>query len=200
MPVIYKITRTDGLEYIGIAISFKNRLATHRLSTRFSSGILESKILYEGTYQECWEKEEEYIKKYDTYNNGLNLTINGKGMNPKSTLGFKFSAESRRRMSEAKKNYIPWNVGKKYSMSEDVRARRKGKRCSSKLSIDDVKSIRAEYELRNDIELLSAVGTIAKNGIPITYEIAFINKHHKRYNLTTTGMKNILRRKSWADV
>lgn len=201
MAVVYKITRSDDQEYVGIAANFKNRLASHKLSDRFSIGISKYEILYEGKYVDCWNKEEEYITIHDTFYNGLNRTKSGKGGNPKPMLGFKFSEESKCKMSESKKNYVPWNLGKKYSFSEDVRQRRKGKMCSSKLTKEQVLTIRNQYENRVDVDEYNALeNKIAKNGIPITYEIFFTNKHASKYGLTTTGFKNILRRKAWPNV
>jgi hypothetical protein len=201
MAVVYKITRVDGLAYIGIAKNFKNRLASHRLSDRFSSGILKHEILFEGEYQDCYDREETYITEHDTFHNGLNKTNHGRGYGNWSTLGFKFSTESRAKMSQSKKdNYIPWNAGKKYQLSEEVRARRKGKMCSSKLTKDQVLEIRKLHSDKVKLDIFMENNHKGKNGIPITYDIFFVNQYHKEYGLTTTGMRNIIKRKSWVNV
>ncbi len=76
MPVVYKVTRIDNLAYVGITVKPKTRLWEHKKSKRFEMGIKTFEILFEGSYQECWDKEEEFIKLHDTYKNGLNLTEN----------------------------------------------------------------------------------------------------------------------------
>lgn len=201
MATVYKITRVDGLAYIGIAKNFKNRFASHRLSDRFSDGILKYEILFEGEYQECYAKEEMYITEHDTFRNGLNKTKHGRGYGNWSTLGFKFSEESRKKMSQSKKdNYTPWNVGKKYQLSEEVRARRKGKMCSSKLSKEQVIEIRNRHENLEGYDEYLKANPIGKNGRPFTYDVFFVSKYHKEYELTTTGFRNIINRKSWTNV
>lgn len=75
-------------------------------------------ILMEGTYDECMEKEESYINRYDTFHKGLNLTDKGKGRsetNKFSTFGYRFSEESKRKMSESQKNRKDRNRGFKHS-------------------------------------------------------------------------------------
>lgn len=107
--VVYKITRSDGLSYIGITTEFKDRLAYHMKSDRFSIGVKSHEILFEGPYEICDLLEEHFIELYDTFKNGLNITYNGKGKSKTSkfnTLWFKFSAESKKKMSEAGKNRI----------------------------------------------------------------------------------------------
>lgn len=86
--VIYKLTRTDGLSYIGISCQFDKRLLAHKQSSRFTSGILDVEILFEGTYEECFKLEEFFIEKYDTFNNGLNATHSGKGYGPHTKSGW----------------------------------------------------------------------------------------------------------------
>ena len=57
-----------------------------------------------------------------------------------TTLGMKMSEETRRKQSERKQNYIPWNRGiKGYSLNVN----RKGKRHSSKITKEDVLKIRS---------------------------------------------------------
>lgn len=80
--VVYKLTRTDGLAYIGISCQFEKRLHAHKHSERFKSGILDVEILFEGSYEQCIDLEESYIAEHDTFNNGLNSTYSGKGYNP----------------------------------------------------------------------------------------------------------------------
>lgn len=108
---VYKITRSDGLCYIGITVNCKARFKSHERSERFSIGIKDIEILEEcDTYEKAEDLEEYYINKFDTFNNGLNLSINGKGNHlceSFTTKGFKFSEESKKKMSlSAKKRGI----------------------------------------------------------------------------------------------
>lgn len=114
--VVYKLTREDGQIYIGITINFRKRLTEHKNSKRFKEfGIKEYTILEEcETYNEAEILEEKYIKKFDSFHNGLNNSINGKGnhLSKKfTTKGFKFSEESKRKMREnhwSRNGGIPW--------------------------------------------------------------------------------------------
>jgi len=104
---IYKIRRTDGLEYIGITNRTRQRFAEHKRSRRFEIGI-DSIVILETveTYEEAEDLEEYYIDHFDTFESGLNVTTDGKGLNGDckfNTLGYKFSKESRERMSESAK-------------------------------------------------------------------------------------------------
>lgn len=101
---VYKITRIDDKEYIGITINLNKRFRDHSHTERFSLGIKEKLVLIEcDDYKEAEIWEEFYINLYDTFNNGLNKSKNGKGNHcaPNfTTLGFKYSEESRKKMSD----------------------------------------------------------------------------------------------------
>ena len=103
--IVYKLIREDNQIYIGITVNFKARLSAHKKSKRFSElKIKEYEILYEcDTYEEAEILEEEMIKKYNSFYNGLNESINGKGnhLSKKfNTLGFKFSEDSKQKMKD----------------------------------------------------------------------------------------------------
>lgn len=104
--VVYLITRNDGMRYVGITCEFNRRIAAHRKSERFALGIQSIEILYESdSYEEIEELESFYIEKYDTYHNGLNESIDGKGNHLStnfSTRGYKFTKEQKENM---KKNH-----------------------------------------------------------------------------------------------
>lgn len=119
---VYKITRLDGKEYIGITPTLRKRFKCHEKNKRFSMGIIRFAILKKcDTYEEAGKIEEKMIKHYDTFYNGLNRSINGKGNHLSSnftTKGFKFSEESKKKMSEnnwSKRGYPPPMLGKKFS-------------------------------------------------------------------------------------
>ena len=64
---IYKITRMDDKEYIGITIRLNKRIRDHRNSDRFSIGIKRISILRVcDTYEEAEKLEEIYIDQFDT--------------------------------------------------------------------------------------------------------------------------------------
>ena len=121
MAVIYKLTREDGLEYIGITNRLNGRLNNHKKSLRFSeSRLVNHEILFEGPYDECERLEEMFIEKYNTFESGLNCTRRGKGRSECdgfNTLGFKFSEESRKKMSASAKARGPTNVGMKLDIA-----------------------------------------------------------------------------------
>ena len=98
------LTREDGLQYIGITTDIDKRIYQHKKSIRFSEHALKSyEILFEGSYSDCEDKESLFIEQYDTFNNGLNETSDGKGKSKTTkfnTLGKKYSEESKRKMSE----------------------------------------------------------------------------------------------------
>jgi predicted GIY-YIG superfamily endonuclease len=99
---VYKITRTDGLEYIGITINLNKRINEHLKTSRFDSGILKFEVLDQTEdYQHALKLEEEYITKFNTYENGLNLTPNGGKLGDDgkfNTFGMKFSEDTKDKM------------------------------------------------------------------------------------------------------
>jgi hypothetical protein len=143
MPVVYKITRTDGLEYVGITVNAKRRFVQHAKSKRFEMGIEKTVILWEGeSYEEAEDLEEYYIDLFNTYINGLNVTPTGKGLNGHckfNTLGYVYTDASRAKMSEKAKGRIPWNKGRPHSNEtrELFRAQRKGKPAKNKKITDE---------------------------------------------------------------
>lgn len=132
---VYLITRKDGKQYVGITIDFKKRMTAHSKTKRFEMGIKNVEILKEcDEYEEAGELEEYFISKYNTFYDGLNNSIDGKGnhLAPTfTTLGYRYSEESKQKM---KKNH--WSrtgsyspVGKKHSeeTKKNWSKKRKGK-------------------------------------------------------------------------
>jgi N-glycosylase/DNA lyase len=97
------ITRIDNLSYIGITTNPDKRFKDHEKSIRFEAGIKDIKILEIcDTYELAEEREEYYITFYNTFNNGLNITEDGKGYNKNckfNTVGHKHSDKSKKKMS-----------------------------------------------------------------------------------------------------
>lgn len=112
---IYKITNEEnGLLYIGCTInSLEKRFGGHlyRCFKTDSKSKLCNSIRKYGVenftielIEECdikiiYETEKKYIEQYDSYKNGLNLTVGGEGC-----LGYTHSPEIRKKISEGTKN------------------------------------------------------------------------------------------------
>lgn len=81
-------------------------MAGHRRSSRFNNDDFETKIIFTSDDREEIEsKETECVSLYATFKSGLNLTPSGAGYGHNhhkfNTTGFKFSEESRAKMSKA---------------------------------------------------------------------------------------------------
>lgn len=176
---VYLITRNDGLQYIGITNNVKKRISAHKKTNRFSIGIKYVEILKEcKTYEEAEKLEPEYIAMYDTFNNGLNESVNGKGnhLAPNfTTKGFIFSDETKEKM---KTNH--WSKTGKYRPvgiphTEDTKkhwsAIRKGK-CwgTRKISAEDALKIKNLFEADS-----------------LDFEIEFIKKFVKEKHKSLVG-------------
>jgi len=199
MFYVYKITRFDGLSYIGITKRVKARFSSHAKSPRFSMGISSYEILDTvDDYEKAEDLEEKRIQEYDTWRNGLNVTCDGKGYNGKcnfNTLHYKFSDESRKRMSESAKKRGPTNKGMNHSEETknliSLKRKEQGNR-PRKLSEDQVKEILNLYKNR---PYLSDADTV-KNGQLLTYEGAFAKYYCSQYNVSKTMIRNIITGKS----
>jgi hypothetical protein len=158
--------KSDSKPYVGITIKdrFEKRMAGHRISDNFEEDDFTVEILMESSDRELIESmEERYIEEYDSFNNGLNKTKSGKGYghgSPKfTTLGYKYSDSSRKKMSESGKaraereGFATRSARSKQGWEnggEELRKRqseiRKGKRLrKTKLSDDQVSEIRKLY-------------------------------------------------------
>jgi alpha-D-ribose 1-methylphosphonate 5-triphosphate synthase subunit PhnI len=135
--LIYKLTRDDGMLYIGTTDStrFKNRMCQHRGTSRFVGHTFSTEILAENAEIAILLQEADFITQYNTLSPfGLNLTKSGKGSGHDSlhftTRGYKFSEESRKRMSESAKRRCKTNPRLGWSHSEETKThwskRRKG--------------------------------------------------------------------------
>lgn len=138
-------------------------MGDHKRSKRFRGIGFDYEILEESNDRSYIEKQEEYwIQKLDTYNNGLNESPSGKGWGHNSpnftTLGFIYSDESRKKMSESAKKRAKkegFEVRSQRSkdnykdpeyMAKQV-AVKKGKRLRPpKLSDEQVYGIRKHYD------------------------------------------------------
>jgi hypothetical protein len=178
--VVYKLTRTDGLAYIGISCQFEKRLHAHKHSERFKSGILDAEILFEGSYEQCIDLEESYIAEHDTFNNGLNSTYSGKGYNPDVenspwiTVGKRHTAKTKEKMkaNHWSKSGVYTPKGKKHSdkSKQLMSSKRKGKLLYEPKFGKDIKN-----EIRN-----------AYNDIVVTYDDAIKKCASKYLNIINT--------------
>lgn len=134
--VIYLITRNDGKQYVGITCQFNRRMSAHKRTDRFKDEIKNIEILREcETYEEAERLEPDYIKKYNTFYDGLNKSIDGKGnhLAPNfNTKGYKFTEEQRENMRKnhwSKRMKNTWTNPKNYSEEtrNSLSKKRKGK-------------------------------------------------------------------------
>jgi len=113
--IIYKTTnKINGKIYIGQTVQFldlrisahmsealfkKDNMYFHKAIRKYGKENFEWKIIAEcSSLEELNKTEIEMIKKYNTFENGYNLTMGGEG-----SIGFKPSKEARRKRSEAMK-------------------------------------------------------------------------------------------------
>lgn len=102
-----------------------------------------------------------------------------------------------------KKGTIPWNIGLTTETSPILKKlshkfsnQRKGKQHSSKLTIIQINEIRNLYNIS---PVLSGVGKIQKNGLPLSYLQAFCKYYASNYNVTPNCLKRIIKKETWQD-
>lgn len=195
MTVVYKLTRADGLEYIGIAKNFQSRLWKHKRSKRFSVlPIINHEILKEFVnYEDALQFEKESIARYDTYLNGLNKTIDGSG-NHKcpsfTTKGRKFSEETKRKISEAATKNQQQKYAQRWYNNLSEEEKRKKHENHSKKTKGVAKPTKIKKEIIIDLfkeyakkPILENVNTIQRNGKILTYDRAFSKKYSKIFGI-----------------
>ena len=122
--LVYTITDIMGTVYVGISSEnrMKNRFSQHKKSPRFATPIVMEVVYMSKDRDHIEDMEEYYIKELDTYRNGGNNTPSGKG-NHRSrnfhTKGFKFTEESRKKMSETRKRLFAEGKIKPVKMTEE---------------------------------------------------------------------------------
>ena len=208
--LVYIITRSDGKQYVGTTNNsrLKRRMNSHRVSKVFKNYEFSYKILHEtNNILECYEKEELSIKEYDTYNNGLNGSVNGRGWNNSTkftTLGYTFTEKSKKKMSDTRKalfasgEIVSWNKGMPWSdeAKDNFSKVRTGKRYHNKLTKEQVAEIKIKY---NKHEPIFGVGEIQRNGVAMSYVQAFSKIHCNTYGVCSHTIKNIITDKNWKD-
>ena len=194
---IYKITRSDGKQYIGTTDSkcIKNRMCRHKSSTRFANFDFTYEIIEQSADINILQKEQYYIQQYNTLvPNGLNISIDGKGnhLSPNfTTRGFKFSEESKIKMSISSKKRQR-STG--WVHSQETKAHwsktRTGK-CWKKpaLNKDQWDELNMIWNEKPSCSLTNSIGK------RISYERAFAKQYAERFGLSVNGLYNIITNK-----
>lgn len=189
-------------------------MGDHKRSKRFKDDSFDYQILESSTDRSYIEQREEYwITKKDTYKNGLNETLEGKGWGHNSskftTRGFIFSDKSRKKMSESAKRRGggPKQMRKlSKEMWADPKMRkhhseiRKGKRLSKpKISDEDVAKLRKLWNDTKD-ECIKEANLQNEKGIKlgwrlVTPEGIFYKKFKDDYDVSRPTIINIIKNK-----
>lgn len=147
-------------------------------------------------------KETEYIKKFNSFKDGLNESFDGKGahLNPKfTTLNYHHTEETKKKISNKLKGKKAWNKGKHLSLENrnKLSNTRKGKQSFTKLKKEDVISILRDFN--NKIPLDDdRIGKIMKNGKCMTYTQVFCQKYGILYNISPQNIRRIVKRETWS--
>ncbi len=204
---IYLITRDDGQLYVGTTNSknIKSRMYGHKRSDKFIDHEFSYKILVESEDDKIHDLEEFYIKKYNSFYDGLNESIDGKGNHLASnftTKGYKFSDASRKKMSETRKRLIKegkvklpifiWTKKRRKEISQ----KRKGKINHIKFSDSLLRDIRKLYLSKPNLKY----NFICGNGKLLTYERAFAKKYSEKFNMTSNFLYKFLIKKTRTNV
>lgn len=201
--VVYKITRDDGQLYIGTTLKhrIKNRISQHKSTQRFKGHDFSFEILEESTSKEYIDmKEVYYINKFDTYKNGLNTSLDGKGNHNApsfTTLGHKYSEKSRKKMSESAKKRVA-RIGIPYkgkTHSQETRAHwstiRKGRVFQYKIPQETYDQIRLEFEQTKHTYTIK----VSKNGRKLPIERQFAKAVYLKYKMSVPMIVNIIKKK-----
>ena len=173
----------------------------HNALSKYGKDNFEWEVLCEcSSKEEMDEMEFHYIKQYDSFApNGYNLTMGG----DKGTLGWIPSKETRKRMSEAKKDFIPWNKGKTNCYSDETKrkmsvSQKKRKVKSSKLKEDDIREVLHLFFIEKIN--IDGVGKVTRNGKKMSYKRALALRIHENYNVTTKCIEYIIDGETWKNV
>lgn len=219
---VYLLTRFDGLKYVGITTDFNRRLKQHSKSKRFEGGIHSSEILAVcDSYSDAQQLEEHFIRMYDTFASGLNMTETGKGKNGDirfNTYGVRHHTTTKAKMKDnhwSKRGHKSWHAGKRGVFSEDTKKRwssiRSGK-CWGKRTIDpetarhmiecfnndsivfDVDFLRMHVKKTQAscVHELELGELVSPNGRPLTRMALYCYFFSEKYGVTTSAIRSIL--------
>lgn len=209
---VYKITREDGLEYIGVTKDVKSRMYAHKKSLRFSKSTIKNvNILREcDSYESALYFEKMHIEIFDTYKNGLNVTPSGQGKNIDckfNTLGFVYSEESRNKMKKnhwsKTKKYTPKGFKHSFETKEKWSQKRKGVvwgpvKISKNVALEIQKNYKEDLihfdmdflkplvkkSSRDNLENIEIGSLISPNGRKITKKLLYSIYYSEKYRVT----------------
>jgi hypothetical protein len=207
---------------VGITVNLKRRVKEHTKTKRFEQGITSVEVLAEcNTYAEAEALEEIFIRRYDTFTSGLNVTRTGKGKNDTdkfNTYGYIYSDTSKQKMRDShwsKRGGKPWNRGRQNVYSEQTKLQWSGKRsgkCWGKRIIDPdtAKDILNAYNQNTIVFNCEFLKTLVKktqvpiiheltlddligsNGKPLSKIVLYSHYFSKKYGVTPTTIRNII--------
>lgn len=203
--LVYKLTRNDGKIYIGTTNTerLELRMYLHRYTNRFKGYDFTCNILEENSsYDYIMNKEQEYIKMFNSYKEGLNDTFDGKGahLNPKfTTLGYHHTEETKKKISNKLKGKKSWIKGKQHTekSKKKMSNNRKGIQSFTKLKKEDVEKILKDYTNKVFLDD-TRIGKIMKNGIRMSYEQSFCQKYGILYGVSPQNIRHIIKRQTWS--
>lgn len=203
---IYMITREDGERYIGTTNSrrIRARMNSHKRDSRFSGCTFAMEILESSYDEKIHGKEEAYIARYNTFHDGLNRSINGKGNHLNgdkfTTKGMVFSDEHRKKIGIKSKERVIANGGRVtprgFTFSEETKLRwskvRKRKCAEKRLKIPSEK-IAEVKELYAERPYIETVGKIMRNGRASSYEWEFAKKYSENFGLSPSYIRQVIK-------
>jgi hypothetical protein len=209
--VIYKIIRDDNLIYIGKTKKsrLKYRMSSHAKSQRFKDHTFTYEILFEHyDHNLILNKETEFVKKFNSFEKGLNKTPTGQGQHLNSykftTLGFKFTEQTKQKLRNnhwaRTGKYTSWNKGEKVKelyphIWDAISKAKKGKPGKPNYTYSQIENLIYHYQ---SMPYLEKANKISKNGRYLSYLRAFANEYSKFYNMTPKTVINILNNECYA--
>lgn len=210
MYIVYKIIRDDGQVYIGTTYKsgLSKRMTAHSKTDRFCGHTFSYEIIEEGSdYDYIMTRESYHINVCDSYHNGLNESVDGKGNHlcPEfTTKCFRFSEESKEKMSvSAKKRVKRYGVPFKGGSHTDEQKQkwsveRKGKLPpNTRLTEERVKEL---VDMFADKPSIEGVGEVMKNGRRMSYIRAFSITYCDDFSVTPQQIERIIKGKVWKNV
>lgn len=193
---IYYFSNELGQPYVGFTSNYKKRIRQHKNK----HNIIESRVLYQTKdIEHAYSMEEYFISEYDSFCNGLNKTKDGRGVygELKSTTGFKFSIDSKKKMSDsAKLRYRSGNnplINRKFTEKDldKMSVSQKDIHTSLKLSPHKIIEIKRLYIIKPFINRDSKE---LKNK---SKKALFVKIMAKVYKVSQTCIQDILKNKSY---
>lgn len=209
MFTVYRITRNDGLEYIGQTTNLSARAYNHSRSSKFKNiGIKSIETLaFTDSKERADQLETFYITEYDTFNNGLNMTSHGGGNHTYkgkfSTFGLRHSDKTKQKIAEKSRKrmnkYHKLGIGAASSKARErsrinmTITRRKQGCTHTKFNERQIREVLELYKRRPNID---GIGTTLPNGHVKTYDRAFANMFAKNFSMTPNHIRNLIQGKS----